>query len=129
MTADGLKIAGFDGPVDQGGVFNEMPHPFLLADLKPDVWATDRQGEFAAVGEAKTANDVCNAHTIAQLRLFGNLAKEQSANLCRLYIAVPHSAAHTLDRALIAARLAGAPHVRRLHVPDVLLQSCRHAGR
>ncbi len=129
MSADGLRVTDFDGPADQGGVFNDLAHPVALLGLKPDVWAIDRLGCIAAVGEAKTASDVFNAHTIAQLKLFGHLRHRKSSEFCRLYIAVPHSAAHALDRALASARLAGASHVRRLHIPDVMLKARSNARR
>lgn len=129
MSADGLKVSAFDGPIDQGGVFNELARPFALLGLKPDIWAIDRSGRLAAVGEAKTAKDVCNSHTVAQLKLFGHLRQRKSAKFCRLYIAVPHSATRALDRVLVAARLAGAAHVRRMHIPNAMLQACGNARR
>ena len=129
MSADGFRVAAFDGPTDQGGVFNELTHPFPLLGLKPDVWAVDKSGRVVALGEAKTAKDVCNAHTIAQLNLFGHLRHHKSSTFCRFYIAVPHSATQALDRVLVFARLAGASHVRRLHIPDAMLHACSNARR
>ena len=40
---------------------------------------------------------------------------------CPLYIAVPRSAAYALDRVLIDVGLIASKHVKRLHVPGVLL--------
>lgn len=129
MSTDGLKVAAFDGPSDQGGVFNDLIRPFGLLGVKPDVWAIDKSGQLAALGEAKTAKDVCNAHTISQLRVFGHLKPVKGSDYCQLYVAVPHSATHELDRALVFAQLAGASHVRRLHIPDVMLRTCSGANR
>jgi hypothetical protein len=122
MCADGLKVAAFDGPSDQGGIFNELDEPIGVRGVKPDVWGLDERGELAAVGEAKTAQDIFNRHTIGQLKVFGHLRRRHSANCLTLYVAVPRSATLDLDRALVFAHLAGAPHVRRLHIPDVMLE-------
>ena len=128
MEADGLRPIAFDGPADQAGILNGLPAPFAFGGLKPDIWATDAKGRLAAIGEAKTAGDVCNKHTVDQLTLFGRLRGSKSSKVCALYVAVPHSAVHQLDKALVLASLAGAS-VRRLHIPDALLQSSSHGGR
>jgi len=122
MCADGLKVAAFDGQSDQGGIFNELNQPVGIGGVKPDLWGLDESGELAAVGEAKTAQDVFNGHTIRQFKVFGHLRRRHSANCLRLYVAVPRSATLHLDHALVFAHLAGAPHVRRLHIPDVMLR-------
>jgi hypothetical protein len=122
MTADGLKVAAFDGPSQQGGVFNELAQPAAIGAVKPDVLGLDEKGEIAAIGEAKTAADVFNRHTIRQLKIFGHLRRRRSRDRIRLYVAVPRSATMTLDKTLVFADLAGAENVRRLHVPDVMLR-------
>jgi len=129
MSADGLKVAAFDGPSDQGGVLNELSAPFGIAGVKPDVWGLDEEGQIAAVGEAKTARDVFNSHTIRQLKVFGHLKRRRFGGRLRLYLAVPRSATQALDRALVFAHLAGAPNVRRLHIPDAMLKGCSGARR
>jgi hypothetical protein len=122
MSADGFKVAGFDGGVEQGGMFNQLEHPTSIGPVRPDVWALGGAGSVVALGEAKTAGDVCNGHTIRQLRVFGHLRRARSSKCMPLYVAVPRSAALQLDRALALAGLAGAPNIRRLHIPDELLK-------
>lgn len=51
----------------------------------------------------------------------GYLGMRDGKTRCPLYIAVPRSAAYALDRVLIDVGLIGSSHVRRLHVPSVLL--------
>lgn len=128
MSIDGLQVCAYDGPTPQGGRWNVLPAPFTAFGAKPDLWATNRRGDVIALGEAKTAADVCNAHTVSQLTVFGRLKLGASRRPCPLYIAVPHSAAQRLDRVLASLSLAGAPHIVRVHVPDVLLQ-VRNRGR
>jgi len=123
MSVDGLRVTSYDGPTPQGGLWNSLPSPFTVAGVKPDLWAVDGNKSLVAVGEAKTAADVCNAHTAVQLAVFGRLAYRGTSRRCPLYIAVPHSAARSLDRVLAFTGLAGAPNIIRIHVPDVLLET------
>jgi len=122
MAADGLKVAAFDGPSEQGGVFNQLAQPAAIGSVKPDVLGLGESGEIAAIGEAKTARDVFNRHTIRQLKVFGHLRRRGSKEDVRLYVAVPRSATMELDKALVLANLAGATNVRRLHIPDIMLR-------
>ena len=71
--------------------------------------------------EAKTERDVDNAHTRTQLRVLGYARMRDGKTPCPLYIAVPRSCAHALDRVLVDVGLIAARHVRRIHVPEVLL--------
>jgi len=122
MSSDGLKVAAFDGPSQQGGLFNGLAEPVVIAGVKPDVLGLDETGEIAAIGEAKTASDVFNGHTIRQLKVFGHLRRPGSKGRIRLYVAVPRSATMDLDKTLVFANLGGARNVRRLHIPDVMLR-------
>jgi hypothetical protein len=71
--------------------------------------------------EAKTALDVDNAHTRAQLRVLGFARMRGGRAYCPLYLAIPRSRTYDLDRVLIDVGLVGTKHVRRIHVPDILL--------
>jgi hypothetical protein len=82
-------------------------------------------GEFA-FGEAKTVADIDTLHTRKQLWVFGRLRAKSRKNLCRIYIAVPRSAAPLLDRVLAQVGLLGAEHVVRLHIPDCLVAEERN---
>lgn len=120
MASDGFVVAGYEGPTPQGGHWNELPIPFEIAGVRPDTWGfTPDTGEIA-IGEAKTAGDLVNAHTQKQLRTFGKLMQRRHGRLCRLYIAAPRSAAQALDRALANSSLIGGKHVVRLLIPDCM---------
>jgi hypothetical protein len=118
MTADGFRLAGCEGSMPQGGVWNALPPPPDMAGVRPDeCGVASLTGEFA-FGEAKTLQDIDTAHTRKQLRVFGHLMHTDGRTVCRLYVAVPRSAAYLLDRVLGEVGLLGARHVVRLHIPD-----------
>ena len=122
MTADGFLVAGCDGPLPRGGFWNALPLAPQLEDVRPDAWGVaPTTGEFA-VGEAKTCDDIATSHTRHQLSVFGRLVQRDSKKACRLYVAVPRSAAHVLDGALRRAGLLGARHIVRLHIPDCFVE-------
>lgn len=129
MTRDGVVLTGFDGPAPYAGAWNRLPHPFSIAGVRCDASGVVPETDEIVVGEAKTADDLATEHSHRQLRVFGGLVDKRSGALCRLYIAVPRSAVYELDRALIATGLIGAPHVVRLHIPDVLLKESAHVAR
>jgi hypothetical protein len=118
MTADGFLVAGCEGSMPQGGLWNALPPPPDMAGVRPDACGiAPLTGEFA-FGEAKTLHDLDTAHTRRQLRVFGHLVQTDGRKVCRLYVAVPRSAAGLLDRVLGQVGLLGARHVVRLHIPD-----------
>ena len=129
MTRDGLVLTGFDGPAPYAGAWNRLPPPFSIAGVRCDASAVVPETDEIAVGEAKTADDLASKHSHRQLRVFGGLVDKRSGAFCRLYIAVPRSAAYELDRALIATGLIGARHLIRLHIPDVMLEESTHVAR
>jgi hypothetical protein len=125
MTADGFLIAGCDGSIPQGGLWNTLPPPPGMEGVRPDACGISPwTGEFA-FGEAKTCQDVDTAHTRKQLRVFGHLVHADGRTVCRLYLAVPRSAAGRLDRVLRQIGLLGARHVVRLHIPDCFVTENR----
>jgi len=121
MAHDGFVVAGFEGRVDRGGVLNLLAPPPIVAGLRPDAWGYDPAGSWVAVAEAKTAEDVDTEHTRAQLRAFRSLRSRTAGTQAKLYVAVPQSAARSLDRVLAELGLAGAPGLVRVHVPDIFL--------
>jgi hypothetical protein len=129
MTRDGVVLTGFDGPAPYAGAWNRLPRPFSIAGLRCDASGLVVETDEIVVGEAKTTDDLATEHSHRQLRVFGGLVDRRSGTFCRLYVAVPRSAAYELDRALIATGLIGAPHVIRLHIPDVLLEESVHVSR
>ena len=125
MTADGFLVAGCDGSVPQGGLWNQLPLPPELVGVRPDACGIEpTTGEFA-FGEAKTYQDIDTWHTRKQLCVFGRLKLRDGRTMCRLYIAVPRSAAPLLDRVLLEIGLLGARHVVRLHIPDCFVMENR----
>jgi hypothetical protein len=121
MIADGFVLTGLDGRVEQAGVWGPVPVPFQIHGVRPDACGVRGPGGLIAFTEAKTHDDVDNAHTRAQLRVLGHARMRDGKTRCPLYIAVPRSAAYALDRVLVDVGLIGSSHVRRLHVPSVLL--------
>jgi hypothetical protein len=128
MCADGFVIAGFDDSAVEGGFWNQLPTPFMLRGYRPDAWAARSDRTLLAFAEAKTAADIHNGHTLAQLRTFGNVRMKGGGPLCPLYIAVPRCESRKLDEVLIKTKLIGARHVMRLHVPEILLGGVRRAA-
>jgi hypothetical protein len=128
MCTDGFIVAGFDNRAVQGGFWNGLPTPFMLKGYRPDAWGARQDGALLAFAEAKTAEDIDNRHTIAQLRTFGNVRMKDRGLLCPLYIAIPHSEARKLDEVLITTGLIRARHVVRLHIPEILLGGIHRAA-
>lgn len=120
MTRDGFRLAGYDGVSAQGGTWNSLGAPPTLGGVRPDAWGYD--GERVALAEAKTARDIDTEHTRIQLLAFVRLRKRATGATCRLYLAIPRSAAPALDRVLAELGLVGAADIVRLHVPDILLE-------
>jgi hypothetical protein len=119
MNYDGFIVAACDGPMPQGGIWNALRASWKAGAFRPDASGLSRDGRIA-IGEAKTAADIDNEHTRAQLRVFGSVAGENPSR-GRLYLSVPRSAAWRLDRVLASLGLAGASHVVRLQVPDCMI--------
>ena len=120
MAVDGYLPGGYDGPSAQGGIWNMLPRPFEMHEVRPDVWGMSSTGDIA-LGEAKTASDVDALHTVRQLSVFGKLRNRATGRQCRLYVAVPQSAAHSLDLVLIRSGLHREPNVVCLNIPDCLI--------
>lgn len=121
MMADGFRITGFDGCIDQAGDLSHLPAPAELEGVRADACGVSpADGTFGFV-EAKTRDDIENQHTRQQLRVLGYARMRDGRTRCPLYIAIPRSCAYALDRVLIDVGLIGSKHVRRIHVPDILL--------
>jgi len=126
MTVDWFVLSGCDGSMRQGGVWNELPPPPEVHGVRPDACGiAPTTGEYA-FGEAKTEWDIETPHTRKQLEVFGHLRNREGTTMCRLYFAVPRSAAGALDRVLGDVGLLGARHVIRLHIPDCLVMDKSH---
>ena len=95
MTADGFFVAGCDGSIPQGGIWNSLPAPPEIAGVRPDAYGVAPTTGDLAFGEAKTVQDIDTSHTQTQLRVLGRLV-DRDKRVCRLYVAVPRSAAVVL---------------------------------
>jgi hypothetical protein len=122
MQRDGFRVGGIDGFVEQAGYGRELPRPPTLAGVRPDAWGVHAEEELVAFVEAKSASDIDNRHTRVQLCTLGSLRMPLSRKRCPVYVVIPRGAAYALDRVLIDLDLLRAPHIRRLHVPGVLLE-------
>jgi hypothetical protein len=120
MAYDGFDLVGYEGTSEQGGAWNDLTNPPTLGGVRPDAWGYD--GERVAFAEAKTARDIDTMHTRVQLFIFSRTTMRDSATACRIYLAIPRSAARVLDRVLAELGLLGSREIVRLHVPDVLLR-------
>lgn len=120
MAHDGFQIAGYDGKSVQGGVWNRLGAPPVICGVRPDAWGFD--GVCTAFAEAKTTADIDTGHTRQQLRTLAGLRNEAAKESCRLYLAIPRSAAPLLDRVLTESGVVGSTRVVRIHVPDILLR-------
>ena len=78
--------------------------------------------------EAKTGRDIDTAHTRRQLRVLGFTKMRGSSAPCPLYLAVARGEARRLDGVLADAGLAGAGHIVRIHVPEILLGAASNAA-
>jgi len=121
MISDGFRVAGFDGRIDQAGELNRLPAPIELRGVRPDACGVSPAEGTLGFVEAKTGGDIDNQHTRQQLRVLGYARMRDGETRCPLYIAIPRSCAYALDRVLIDVGLIGSKHVRRIHVPDILL--------
>lgn len=121
MTADGFIVATCDGPLPQGGAWNALPKSIDTFGVRPDACGIVPDTGAFAFAEAKTHADIMNEHTRTQLRIMGRVVSSAGRD-CRLYVAVPRSAAPVLDRVIHDAGLHGTPQLIRIHVPDCLLQ-------
>lgn len=119
MLADGFSLAGFDGKTDDDLSFSDLPTPFEIEGVRADAWGMKNGTGLIGFAEAKTARDIKNAHTRKQLRVLGHA--HMGGSPCPLYLAVPRACAYDLDHLLIDAGLIGARHIRRIHVPEILL--------
>lgn len=120
MTSDGYAVTHYDGPTPHGGVWNSLPRPYSVGGLRPDgLGSHAATGELALV-EAKTALDIMTPHSLTQMRVFGG--KFWNGELCRLYLAVPHTCVEILDRALVRTGLVSSVTIIRIHVPECLLK-------
>jgi hypothetical protein len=121
MMSDGFRIAGFDGRIDQAGELNRLPAPIEVQGVRPDAYGISREDGILGFVEAKTHRDIDNQHTRCQLRVLGYARMRDGKHRCSLYVAIPRSCAYALDRVLLDVGLLRSKHLRRIHVPDILL--------
>ncbi len=126
MTADGFLVLGCDGSSPRDGLWGSLPWPFEVRNRRPDLCGVVPESGEIAIGEAKTSDDIDTPHTRSQLRVFGRMQNRSKEIPCRLYIAVPRSAACSLDRVLADVGLLGARHVSRIHIPDCFIREERY---
>lgn len=125
MTADGFVVAACDGALPRGGAWTELQRPFEALGVRPDAYGIEPLTGAFAFAEAKTPGDIVNPHTRTQLRTIGRWVLDGGRD-CRLYVAVPRSAAPLLDRVIHDAGLYGARQLIRMHVPDCFLEGDRY---
>jgi len=88
--------------------------PFMIGEVRPDVYLRSATGDRVLLGEAKTARDIDNPHTHAQLKeYFEHLASERGA---LLWMAVPLQSAGEAFRVARSIRAASSA----AHVPFIV---------
>ena len=121
MTADGYLPVACDGAMPRGGFWNLLPTPAQTGRYRPDAYGVHATSGALAFGEAKTVNDIFTPHTLKQLAMFGRLFDRSQKDWCKLYIAVPRSAALLLDRTLARTHLLGNKNIFCMYVPDCIV--------
>jgi hypothetical protein len=121
MSADGFCVAACDGTMPRGGAWSGLPRPLPTLGVRPDAYAVSPNNGAFAFAEAKTEDDIIKEHTRRQLRNLGQIVMNGGAR-CRLYVAVPRSAALVLDRVIHESGLTGTHQLVRMHVPDCLVE-------
>jgi hypothetical protein len=122
MERDGFRVAGLDGRVERSGLPADFGRPPTLEGVRPDAWGCHSDEGLFAFVEAKTEGDINNRHTRDQLRTLSALRMSENHKPCPVYVVIPRGAAYALDRVLIDLRLLRSPHIRRVHVPSVMLE-------
>lgn len=122
MQADGYVPVACDGKVTQLDCERKLHVPPTFASFRPDACGVSPTTGAFAFGEAKTPQDIDTAHTRRQLNVFSSISERRTGEVCRLYIAVPRSEAHVLDRVLCELGLIDAPHIRSVYIPECLLE-------
>lgn len=123
MLRDGFTVMGLDGKVGQSGFPDTFPLPPTIRGVRPDACGIKGGEELVGFVEAKTEGDIDNGHTRTQLQTLASLCMPLSGAPCPVYIVIPRAAAYALDRVLIDLGLLRARHVRRVHVPAMLLEA------
>jgi len=117
MKELGCKITAIDG--DYPGLFGEdMPTPPTILRHRPDVMGIKSDSQIC-IGEAKTANDIDNQRTLAQLQDFANL--ELNGKICEVFIGIPKSAEIHFYKILKKIDLRLAKNIHILFVPDEII--------
>jgi hypothetical protein len=93
-----------------------------IGGVRPDAYGRHKRNGSMAFVEAKTEMDIDNRHTRRQLGQLAKTSVRPEGMPCELYIVIPRSAAYKLDKVLIDLSLINAKHIRRIHVPSVLIQ-------
>ena len=123
MLRDGFTMIGLDGKVERSGLPGDFPLPPTIRGVRPDACGLNADEDVIGFVEAKTEDDISNAHTRKQMQMLATLRMPRSGRKCPLYLVIPRAAAYALDRIMIDVGLLRAPHVRRVHVPAVLLEA------
>lgn len=129
MQADGFVPVACDGIVPQFDCERRLHPPPNLGGLRPDALAFSPLRSCFAFAEAKTEDDLHSDHTRRQLRRYAVVIANSCVRNSCLYISIPRSAAMALDRLLQDVGLLTAKQIRRLHIPDCLIEegSVAHA--
>lgn len=122
MQADGYVPIACDGKVTQLDCERKLHAPPTFASFRPDACGVSPTTGAFAFGEAKTPQDIDTAHTRHQLSVFSSISEKKSGEACRLYLAIPRSEAHVLDRVLAELGLTGAANIKSVYIPDCLLE-------
>lgn len=116
-----VAVDGYDSPKN---ILSGLPKPVLISGIRPDMLAVHSRSGVIAIGDAKSANDLLNAHTVKQLRVMLGI-RDAAGRLAQVYLAFPRSALATAAKVVLRVGLKQALRVNLLPVPDSMLAECR----
>lgn len=120
LEREGYTLVAVDGYNSTKAILAGIPAPLLVEGIRPDMLAVHGHSGKLAVGDAKSANDLLNEHTIKQLRAMLKI-RDKAGRMARVYLAFPRSALSTAAKVVLRVGLKQALRVHLLPVPDLML--------
>jgi len=121
ILRDGYSVLGADAGAFASRLLPRPAPSIAIGPIRPDVIGIVKRKRLLAVGEAKSANDLANDHTLVQLAAMLCM-RDAHGRLARVYLAFPSSSLATAARMLLSLGLENALRVTLVPIPDVLLE-------
>lgn len=124
LEREGFAPIAVDSCDSPKNILATLPKPILIAGIRPDILAVHGRSGALAIGDAKSANDLLNDHTVKQLRAMLSV-RDAAGRLAQVYLAFPSSALATAAKVVLRVGLKQALRIHLLPVPDPMLAECR----